>query len=218
MVMVFGDNLQKQNTSFATYSIAGICVAVLVIAPYASVLGFIPLRFSLHPALYFYTLVTAQFLHVGIVHLAGNLIFLLAFGRSLESVLGLIKFASTVIGLGAFAFLGSWLLSPTSPVPIIGLSGSLSVLLGAYSMVFPRAKLRIVPFLRFPWLRAWAFSCLWLGLQLRDMFANGESAPGIAYPTHIAGFVIGLVAGTAWKELAHDTDRLIGKVYKEDQR
>lgn len=218
MVMVFGDNLHRQKPAIASYSIAGFCVVATALAPDVSTLGFVPLNFSLHPAVYSYTLVTAQFLHSDIVHLVGNLLFLMAFGRSFENLIGPVKFAFALIGLGAFAFLGSWLLSPDSPVPIIGISGSLSFLLGAYTVVFPRAKLRIIPFLRVPWLRAWAFSCLWLGLQLRDMFAIGEGGAGIAYPTHIGGFIIGLVAGVAWKELALDTDRLIAEVYKEDQR
>lgn len=218
MVMAFSDNLIKQKHSFATYSISMLCVIGTVFTPYASIFGFVPLNFSLYPAIFSYSLITAQFLHGGETHLVGNLLFLMAFGRSIENLLGPIKFASALVGLGAFAFLGSWILRPASPIPIIGISGSLSFLLGTYTVVFPRAKLRIIPFLRVPWMRAWVFSCLWLGLQVRDMFVIGEDGAGIAYPTHIGGFIIGLVAGVAWKELALDTDRLIAEVYKEDQR
>jgi membrane associated rhomboid family serine protease len=217
MVMAFGDDLHKEKYSVATYSIALLCSIMTLLVPDFSKLGFIPVNFSLHPAISLYTLVTAQFLHVGSLHLLGNLFFLVAFGRSLETLIGPLRFAFALIGLGAFSFLGSWILSPASTVPIVGISGSLSLLLGAYTVIFPRAKIRILPFLRVLWLRAWVFSCLWLGMQLRDMFLLGEDQSQIAYATHIAGFIIGLVAGAVWREMALDTDRLIAKVYSKDK-
>lgn len=210
MVMIFGDDLRKERHAIGAYSIAALCCLATLFKPDTSVFGFIPLNFSIHPALSFYTLVTAQFLHLDVFHLIGNLIFLLSFGRSVENLVGTMNFIGTLIGIGAFAFVGSWLQAPNSPVPIIGISGSLSVLLGAYTVLFPRAKLRILPFLRFIWFRAWFFSVIWIGLQIWDAFTVGEK--GVAYFTHIAGFIIGIVAGLAWKELALDTDRLIAQL------
>jgi membrane associated rhomboid family serine protease len=172
----------------------------------------VPIDFSIHPASSLYTLFTAEFLHSGLVHLVGNLVFLLAFGRSIENLVGSALFAAAFVGLGALSFLGSWLTGPASPIPIIGASGALSFLMGAYTVVFPRAKLRILPFLRFPNLRAWLFATAWVALQLWDAFAIGENAGGVAYATHLAGFVIGLVAGVGWKEFALDTDRLIAEL------
>jgi membrane associated rhomboid family serine protease len=87
--------------------------------------------------------------------------------------------------------------------------------MGAYTIVFPKAKLRIIPLLRVPYLRAWQFATAWVALQLWDAVAVGERAGGIAYATHLGGFVIGLVAGVAWKEFALDTDRLIAELTDE---
>jgi membrane associated rhomboid family serine protease len=92
MVMVFGDNLHRRRTAFATYAIALVCLTATLIemsAPGASAeinrtFAFVPLKFSLHSAASAYTLITAEFFHSGLVHLIGNLIFLLAFGRSIE--------------------------------------------------------------------------------------------------------------------------------------
>ena len=89
MVLVFGDNLHRKRTSVATYGIAAACVAVTVAEislPEATIaidrlFAFVPIEFSLHPAVSLYTLVTAEFLHSGILHLVGNLVFLIAFGR-----------------------------------------------------------------------------------------------------------------------------------------
>jgi membrane associated rhomboid family serine protease len=177
--------------------------------------GFVPLDFSQHPVASLYTLLTAELVHSGLEHLVGNLTFLVAFGRSIENLVGSIVFTTAFVGLGALSFLGSWLIGPDSQVPIIGASGALSLLMGAYTIIFPKAKLRIIPFLRTPYLRAWQFSVAWIALQIWDAVALGERTTHIAYATHIAGFVIGLVAGVAWKEFALDTDRLIAELTEE---
>ena len=87
--------------------------------------------------------------------------------------------------------------------------------MGAYTVIFPRAKLRIIPFLRIPPVRAWLFAAAWVAFQLSDAFFIGEAVGGIAYATHLAGFIIGIVAGIAWKEFALDTDRLIAELTDE---
>jgi membrane associated rhomboid family serine protease len=218
MVLVFGDNLRRKRTAFATYIIACLCgVATFVCAgaPMVRTFAFVPIDFSMHPVTSLYTLFTAEFLHSGLAHLVGNLIFLVAFGRSIENLVGPITFAVAFVGLGALSFLGSWLFGPASQVPIIGASGALSFLMGAYTIVFPKAKLRIVPFLRWPYLRAWQFAAVWVAFQLLDALSVGETVGGIAYVTHLAGFVLGLVAGVCWKEFALDTDRLIAELTDE---
>lgn len=221
MVMVFGDNLRRKRAAIATYAIAAICVAATLAgaaAPESTVesFGFVPLDFSLQPAASAYRLITAEFIHAGPGHLIGNLLFLLAFGRSIENLLGPVVFIAAFVGLGAFSFLGSWLLAPASQTAIIGISGALSFLVGAYAIVFPRAKLRLFPFFRRPYLRAWFFTATWVALQLFDILTIGERTGGVAYATHLGGVVIGLIAGACWREFALDTDRLVAELTKED--
>jgi membrane associated rhomboid family serine protease len=222
MVVVFGDNLRRKHVAVATYIIAAVCTVATfaTMAPDAAAemvraFAFVPIDFSRHPVLSLYTLFTAEFVHSGLVHLVGNLIFLIAFGRSIENLVGPAIFATAFVGLGALSFLGSWLIGPASHVPIIGASGALSFLMGAYIILFPKATLRIIPFLRVPYLPAWLFGALWIAFQIWEAVAVGELASGVAYATHIGGFVIGLVAGAAWKEFALDTDRLIAELTDE---
>src|SRR5690348_11246844 len=128
MVLIFGDNLRRKHVAFATYAIACLCIAATIIddgGPLVRAFAFTPIEFSMHPAASLYTLFTAEFLHGGIEHLVGNLVFLIAFGRSIENLVGPATFAAAFIGLGALSFLGSWLIGPTSHVPIIGASGAL---------------------------------------------------------------------------------------------
>jgi membrane associated rhomboid family serine protease len=110
------------------------------------------------------------------------------------------------------SFLGSWLINPASAVPIIGNSGAVSFLLGGYILIFPKAKIRLLPFLRWPYLRAWFFAAVWLLLQIVDAVSVGESGSGIAYWTHLSGFAIGLVAAACWREFALDTERIISEI------
>jgi membrane associated rhomboid family serine protease len=215
VVLVFGDNLRRKRVAYAIYAIACVCAAATFAAastPIVRTFAFVPIDFSIHPAASLYTLFTAEFLHSGLLHLIGNLVFLLAFGRSIENLVGAAMFTAAFVGLGALSFLGSWLIGPASHIPIIGASGALSFLMGAYAIVFPKAKLRIVPFLGLLYLRAWLFAAAWVALQLWNALAVGENAGGVAYATHLAGFVIGLVAGVCWKEFAFDTDRLIAEL------
>jgi membrane associated rhomboid family serine protease len=216
MVVVFGDNLRRKRVAIATYILAAFCVVATVATmtldagpEIIRTFAFVPINFSQHPVLSLYRLLTAVFIHSGLVHLVGNLIFLVAFGRSIENLIGAAPFTAAFVGFGALSFLGSWLIAPASHVPIIGASGALSFLMGAYTIVFPKAKLRIIPFLRVPYLRAWLFATTWITLQICDAVLVGELASGVAYATHLGGFVIGLITGATWKEFALDTDRLI---------
>lgn len=218
-MLVFGDNLRRKRTAIATYILAFLCAfatfATLSLDASAQIvrgLAFVPIDFSLHPIRSYYTLFTAELLHAGLLHLVGNLVFLIAFGRSIENLVGSVVFAAAYLGLGALSFLGSWLIGPNSHVPIIGASGALSLLMGAYVIILPKARLRIIPFLRVPNLPAWLFAAAWIALQLWGAVTVGESAGGVAYATHLAGFIIGLVAGVCWKEFALDTDRLIAEL------
>ncbi len=222
MAVVFGDNLRRKHVAVATYLIGAACalatLAATAHAPSAEIVwafAFVPVDFSLHPVRSLYTMLTAEFIHAGFVHLVGNLVFLIAFGRSIENLVGAGTFAAAFIGFGALSFLGSWIIEPTSHAAIVGASGALSCLMGAYTVVFPTAKLRIIPFLHIPYVRAWLFAGAWLAIQFWGAIGIGETNGGVAYATHLTGFAIGLVSGAAWKEFALDTDRLIAELKDE---
>jgi membrane associated rhomboid family serine protease len=142
-----------------------------------------------------FTLVTALFMHADWLHLVGNLAFLLIFGLSAERLLGSRRFAALFGICGAFANLaGAWALGQTN-APIIGASGAVSAIVGAYLALFPRARLGLVLplglFLEFVRIPASLLIGFWAILQVVFSFV-GPSFGAIAWSVHIAGFLAGV--------------------------
>jgi membrane associated rhomboid family serine protease len=148
------------------------------------------LRNEAQPRLY--ALVTHQFIHGGWLHLLGNMLFLWVFGNNVEDRLGRIRFLPFYLLCGILAALGQALTNPDSVVPLIGASGAISGVLGAYLVLFPRARvLTLVGFvpLRLP---AWIVLCAYLALQF--LYIGGQSQEGeggVAYWAHVFGFIVG---------------------------
>jgi membrane associated rhomboid family serine protease len=164
-------------------------------------LAFYPLRFSLHPLVDSYTLITASGLHGDIFHLAGNCLFLVVFGRTLERLLGSAPLLVLFPALGVAGFLLHWGFYPDSPVPVIGSSGAVAALMGAYFPLFPRARIRMVAFFGLFWKRftvpAWVFLPYWGGLQLISLAFGSQD--GVAYAVHTGSFAAGALAAIVWK-------------------
>jgi membrane associated rhomboid family serine protease len=149
------------------------------------------------------TLISSQFLHGGFLHLAGNLLFLWIFGNNIEDRFGRPAFLAFYLVGGVVAGLTQVLIDPASTVPIIGASGAIAATLGAYLVLFPRARVTTVIFLVFFYqlidLPAVFVLAFWFLLQLIDGFGSlgmaGASAGGIAFFAHIGGFVFGAAVG-----------------------
>ena len=162
------------------------------------------------------TLVTSQFLHGGLLHIAGNLLFLWIFGNNIEDRFGRLPFLVFYLVGGVVAGLTQVAVDPTSAIPTIGASGAIAATLGAYLVLFPRARVTTAIFLIFFYqlidVPAVVVLALWFVLQLVDGFGSlgmaGASAGGVAFFAHIGGFVFGaavalLVRGTGlgWRPL-----------------
>jgi membrane associated rhomboid family serine protease len=139
---------------------------------------------------------TSMFLHGGWMHLLGNLLFLWIYGDNVEDALGHARYLVFYLLCGIAALFAQALSDPGSPVPIIGASGAISGVLGAYLLLFPRARiltLVLLPFyvttLRMP---AMLLLLLWFAVQLISDLAVPGGA-GIAFRAHIGGFLTGLV-------------------------
>jgi membrane associated rhomboid family serine protease len=144
----------------------------------------------------FARLVSAIFIHADWLHLTGNLLFLIVFGVSAERALGSARFLAMFVIGGALANLvGAFTLAGTS-APIIGSSGAVSAVVGAYLALFPRARLGLVlplgVFLEFVRIPAPLLIGFWAMLQLLFTYV-GPAFGAVAWWTHIAGFVIGIV-------------------------
>lgn len=141
-------------------------------------------------------LATALFLHADGIHLLGNLIFLLVFGASAEKLLGGWRLLALFLLCGMAANLVGTLAFPNSALPIIGSSGAVSALVGAYATLFPRSRLGLVlplgAFLEFVRMPAYALIGLWLLVQAL-MYVLARDSAMIAWPVHLAGFVLGML-------------------------
>jgi membrane associated rhomboid family serine protease len=169
-------------------------------------LGFTPAYFlaggagnpSLDLVPYATTLVTYAFLHGSWLHLLGNMLFLWIFGDDVEDVLGHAAFIVFYLAAGAAAALAHALPEPYSTMPIIGASGAISGLLGAYLVLFPRSQVKVivpifivVDVVRLP---AWIVLAFWFVVQLAYELAGPEIGGRIAFRAHIGGFIFGMIA------------------------
>ncbi|MET7429464.1 rhomboid family intramembrane serine protease [Streptomyces flaveolus] len=143
---------------------------------------------------------TAIFLHGGWLHLLGNMLFLLIFGNNVEDRMGHIRYFLFYVVCGYAAGYGFALLNASSSDPLIGASGAIAGVLGAYLVLYPKARVWVlVPFLVFLPLRlpAWLVLGFWFGLQAVYSSGHGVSGAGtVAYAAHVVGFVAGMLL--AW--------------------
>lgn len=152
------------------------------------------------------TLITYQFLHAGWLHLAGNLLFLWVFGPRVERTLGSGLWTTLLLASGVAAALAQAWPDPSSPVAMIGSSGAVSGILGAYLYLHPRSEIRtVVPVglaLRVVPLPAWVVLVAWFVLQLVYSSLTDASAGGVAFRAHVGGFVCGAVLAPVLHYLA----------------
>ncbi len=141
------------------------------------------------------SLLTSMFLHGGFMHLAGNMLYLWIFGDNIEEAMGHGNYLLFYLICGAVAALSQAYPHPNSPIPMIGASGAISGVLGAYLMLFPHARiLTLVPlgFLsQLVHVKAIWVLLLWFGIQLFSNLAGAGG--GVAFSAHIGGFLAGVV-------------------------
>ncbi len=152
------------------------------------------------------TLVTCQFLHGGLAHILGNMLFLWIFGNNIEDQLGHVKYLIFYLACGVLAALSQWFFSAQSAIPSLGASGAIAGVLGAYILRFPHARVRTLvflgPFITFPAIPAIFFLGIWFiqqalyGVATLSVESNiGMENGGVAYFAHIGGFVFGAILG-----------------------
>jgi membrane associated rhomboid family serine protease len=148
------------------------------------------------------TLFTSMFMHGGLLHLGGNMLFLWIFGNNVEDSMGPVKFILFYLLGGLAATAGQLLVGPNSMVPNIGASGAIAGVLGGYILLFPRARVVTIIFIVFFFtileLPAMLVLGFWFIEQALfgyfDLSSGGGAGGGVAYFAHIGGFVFGLIA------------------------
>jgi membrane associated rhomboid family serine protease len=146
----------------------------------------------------FVSVLSAMFIHAGWLHLLGNMLFLYVFGNNVEDRLGRFHFLLFYLAGGYIATYAFALLNPSAVTPLVGASGAIAAVLGAYLYLFPKARVTsLVPFLFFLPLRipAWAVLGSWFVLQLPAIqrVFGVPADETVAYIAHIAGFVAGFL-------------------------
>ncbi len=188
--------LSRENTVEIIYALG--VIPALLTNPALAELAPIP------PAL---TVLTSMFVHGGFWHLAGNMLYLWIFGNNIEDAMGHVRFVIFYILCGVAAVAAQVLPDPASSVPMVGASGAISGVLGAYMLLFPRARVLlglplgflIVQLGRYP--AVWVLAA-WFVMQLvmGSFSALSKTPGGIAFGAHIGGFVAGCVLVTVLKK------------------
>ncbi|GHG72136.1 rhomboid family intramembrane serine protease [Streptomyces griseocarneus] len=209
---------RRTGTPWVSWTILGICGAVFLAGPASGLnplygtgtgllsaqsahferWGVVPQELWHSSPLALTTPLTALFVHGNWLHLLGNMLFLFVFGAMTEARMGRADFALCYLVTGYLALLGYAAVHADSGRTLVGASGAISGVLGAFLHLFPRARVTsLFPFLFFLPLRfpAWAVLLFWFVLQ---WLATGTDAgrPGVAYLAHVLGFCLGF--GYAW--------------------
>jgi membrane associated rhomboid family serine protease len=183
--------------------------------------GFTPLRMlaAQEDPVKWVTPLSSMFMHGGWLHIIGNMWFLWIFGDNVEDAFGHAGFIAFYLACGLGAAAMQFLLSMNSPVPMVGASGAISGVLGAYACFFPRARIvALVPifvFIQFVELPAFLFILLWFLLQLVSGCASIglEAVGGVAFWAHVGGFIAGWLIAFFWKAYLTSRGR---KIYTVD--
>lgn len=207
----FKDDNPTHTFPFITIALITINTAVLIIErlshvdpqQFAFSYGAVPrliLTFEtaqpLHP---FTTVFTSMFMHGGLLHLVTNMLYLWIFGNNIEDMVGHVKFIFFYLVCGIIAAYAHAITSPSSPIPMIGASGAVSGVLGAYILLFPHARVHTLIFfgfffdvIRLPAIFVIGF---WIFIQfINGILSKGFAGhSGVAWFAHIGGFIAGLI-------------------------
>ena len=166
-------------------------------------------------------LVTYMFLHGSWLHLIGNMLFLWIFGDNVEDRVGHGRFVAFYLMCGFAAAVAQTVLNRSSLIPMVGASGAIAGVMGAYLVLYPRAQVTVlvpvfivVELVRLP---AWILLLFWFAVQVLYEFAPAELGGGIAFRSHIGGFLAGMVmaplflkiSGRSRADLSNDNRRLV---------
>ncbi len=166
------------------------------VAPYYNQLGQFAGYAQLPPQ--WLTLFTSMFMHGGFMHIAGNMLYLWIFGNNIEDALGHIKFVLFYLATGVLAGLTHIMSGPNSLIPLVGASGAIAGVLGAYLILYPGQSIRTLITLPFYWdyveIPAVYVLGAWFVVQLTNIAgSSGIRGGGVAYWAHVGGFVAGIV-------------------------
>ncbi len=199
MLPIGDDNSSRRTVPLVTYALIAMNVLFFFVElsggdAFIGKWAFVPNRFLANPVADFLTLFTSMFMHAGWVHLGGNMLYLWIFGDNVEDRFGHIKFTFFYLLCGLAATFAQLAFSLGSNVPNLGASGAIAGVLGAYILMFPQGKVRVLQGQQVIQVSALIVIGLWIVLQFFSgigSITNAADTGGVAYMAHIGGFVAG---------------------------
>ena len=200
------DHNPSGRTPYVTYALMAVNIAVFLgyltmfsdpsaLNAFFAKWALIPARLSFGEG--YLTILTSMFLHGGLMHLAGNMLFLWIFGDNMEDRMGHLKYLGFYLASGVAAGLLQVASAPQSMVPMVGASGAIAGVMGGYLLLFPRAKVDILIilliFFKILPIPAWIMLAVWFVLQTFSGFGSDPDAGGVAYWAHTGGFMVGFL-------------------------
>ena len=203
MFLPYRDDNPRVLIPYVTYTVLGLnCLAFVLQnmggTQFTTAFAIIPKMASVDFGFYIITLFTSMILHGGLMHLGGNMLYLWIFADNVEGILGHTKFAVFYLTCGVAAGILQTVIDPMSTIPIVGASGAIAGVLGAYMITFPRARVHtlIFLFIYFTRIRIPAVYVLgfWFLVQLSSGLAmlGIDTTGGVAWFAHIGGFLAGI--------------------------
>ena len=201
MLPIGDDNSTRRGVPLVTYALIVLNVLFFLVElsegdAFIMQWAFVPSRFLANPVADFATLFTSMFMHVGWVHLGGNMLYLWIFGDNVEDRLGQGKYLVFYLLCGLGATFAQLAFSLDSNIPNLGASGAIAGVLGAYLVMFPQGSVRVLQGQRVIPMPALIVIGFWFVLQLFSgigSIANTADTGGVAYMAHIGGFIAGFV-------------------------
>ena len=204
-MLPIGDENPSYSRPIVNYALIAVNVAVFIyefllpenaFEDLIQAYGFVPSRFSSGLTLAaIITVFTSMFLHADILHILGNMLYLYIFGDNIEDAMGHIPYLIFYLFCGITSSAFQYLTDTSSSIPSIGASGAISGVLGAYILLYPRARVRTIIFLGFFFtyvkIPALAYLGIWFVYQI--LYASVPEVSGVAYWAHIGGFLTGIV-------------------------
>jgi membrane associated rhomboid family serine protease len=199
MFPIGDDDTSRKTIPLVTYALVALNVLFFIIEliggeAFIGKWAFVPSRFLANPFGDFLTLFTSMFMHAGWVHLGGNMLYLWIFGDNVEDRFGHTRFAIFYLLCGLIATFAQLAFSIRSEVPNLGASGAIAGVLGAYILLFPKGKVRVLQGRQVIQVPALIVIGIWIVLQFFSgigSIANAGKTGGVAYMAHIGGFLAG---------------------------
>jgi membrane associated rhomboid family serine protease len=201
MLPIGDDNSARRIFPLVTYALIALNVLFFFVElgggdAFIEKWAFVPSRFLANPVADFPTLFTSMFMHAGWVHLGGNMLYLWIFGDNVEDRFGHVKFTIFYLLCGLAATFAQLMFSLGSNIPNLGASGAIAGVLGAYILLFPQGKVRVLQGQQVIQVSALIVIGMWIVLQffsgIGSIVATADTG-GVAYMAHIGGFIAGFV-------------------------